>query len=118
MTTLITDEVHLSIPEWVIDIDSFRRWTDEPDFPEKGHIWLLRGGVWADMSREQVFTHNLVRTRITTALDTLVTTEDLGLMLSDGVLVTNLDADLSGNPDAVFLSYEAREEGRVRLIEG
>jgi len=118
MSTVIVDDVQLVIPEWVGDIESFRRWTDEPTFPEHGNIWWLRGGVWADMSKEQVFTHNLVRTRITSALDRLADEEDLGLVLSDGVLLTNFAADISGNPDLTFISHEAREAERVRLVEG
>ena len=27
----------ISVPCWVVDIDSFRRWTDCDDFPELGH---------------------------------------------------------------------------------
>jgi len=47
----------ISVPFWVIDIDSFRRWTDMDSFPEKGQVWWLRGEVWADMSKEQIFSH-------------------------------------------------------------
>ena len=118
MSTVIVDDVRLVIPEWVKDIESFRLWTDEPAFPEKGNIWWLRGTVWADMSKEQVFTHNLVRTKITSTLDRLAEDEDLGLVLSDGVLVTNFAADVSGNPDATFISNESRAAERVRLVEG
>ena len=39
MPTMIADDVYLEIPAWVTDLASFRRWTDEPDFPEKGNIW-------------------------------------------------------------------------------
>jgi Uma2 family endonuclease len=118
LTTVIVDDVRVVVPEWVDGLDEFRRWTDEPDFPEKGNIWWLHGGVWADMSKEQVFTHVLVKTRITSALDNLVTENDLGLVFSDGLRVTNLDANLSGKPDATFVSNESRREGRVRFIEG
>lgn len=118
MTTLIIEKARLYIPAWVIDLASFRRWTDEPDFPQTGKVWWLRGGVWADMSKEQIFSHNLVRTKITTALDTLVDRESLGLILSDGVLFCNEEADLSGNPDATFISNESRKAGRVTLKPG
>jgi Uma2 family endonuclease len=101
-----------------VDIESFRRWTDTDDFPERGRIWWLRGKVWIDMSREQVFTHILVKTRITVCLDQLVEEGQLGLFLGDGLLLSNFAADISGNPDATFISNDTFQSDRVRLIEG
>src|SRR5947209_5781442 len=118
MSTVIVDDIRLEIPDWVKDLEAFRRWTDDPSFPERGSIWWLRGAVWADMSKEQIFTHNLVRTKITTALDRLVDAEDLGLVFSDGVLLTNFAANISGNPDLTFVSNQSRASERVRLVEG
>jgi Uma2 family endonuclease len=118
MTTMIVDDVRLTIPSWVVDLDSFRRWTDEPDFPEKGDIWWLRGGIWADMSQEQIFSHVLIKGEIHRVLATLVLQGDLGLMLTDGLLFTNEEAGISGSPDATFVSHETEDSGRVRLTEG
>jgi Uma2 family endonuclease len=118
MTTMIVDDFCLKIPSWVADLDSFRRWTDEPDFPEKGNIWWLRGGVWADMSHEQIFTHVLIKGVVYRVLAALVEEQDLGLMLTDGLLFTNEEAGISGSPNATFISHEAEESGLVRLIEG
>src|SRR5258706_1278384 len=105
MPTLIADDVYLDVPDWVTSLAAFRRWTDEPEFPEKGNIWWLRGKVWANMTKEQLFTHILVKTRITTCLDNLVNELDLGAILSDGLLLTNPEDGLSGNPDATFISH-------------
>ena len=54
------------------------------------------------MSKEQVFTHVLVQTRYTGVLDPLVTAGKLGLYLSDGVFLSNVDVDLSKKPDGTF----------------
>ena len=118
MSTVIVDEVKLEIPVWVNSLKTFRRWTDSEDFPEKGNIWWLQGEVWADMSKEQIFSHNLVKTRIAAVLDQLVNEQDVGLLLSDGILLVHPEADLSGNPDATYISHDARESGRVTLTEG
>jgi Uma2 family endonuclease len=118
MTTMIVDDFRLTIPSSVMDLESFRRWTAEPDFPTKGNIWWLRGGVWADMSHEQIFTHVLIKGIIYRVLAALVEEQDLGLMLTDGLLFTNEEVGISGSPDATFISFEARETGRVRLVEG
>ncbi len=117
MPTFFAEDVHLEIPEWVTDLAAFRRWTDEPGFPKEGNIWWLCGKVWADMSQEQIFTHLMVKGLIYRVLANLVEIEDLGLMLPDGLLLSNLDAEISGNPDAVFISHQAID-GRTQLIEG
>ena len=118
MPTLIADDVYLDVPEWVTSLAAFRRWTDEPEFPEKGNIWWLRGKVWANMSNEQVFTHVAVKGEFFRVLANIVRDQDLGIMLTDGLLLTNEDAGLSGNPDATFISHQALESGRVVLMEG
>jgi Uma2 family endonuclease len=118
MPTMIVDEVKLHIPDWVRDIHSFRRWTRQPGFPEKGNIWWLRGEVWADMSMEQIFTHLAIKGEFFRILANLVAELDGALMLPDGLLYTNEGAEISGNPDATFIAAETREAERVTLIEG
>jgi Uma2 family endonuclease len=118
MPTDIANDVYLDIPEWVTSLAAFRRWTQELDFPEKGNIWWLRGKVWADMSSEQLFSHLEVKSEVLAVLRMLVRKGDLGFMWADGLLLTNERADLSGNPDATFISHEALADGRVVLIEG
>jgi Uma2 family endonuclease len=111
----VDDEV--DIPSWVIDLDSFRRWADSDDFPEKGRFDYIKGQVWIDMSKEQVFTHVLVKTRIAAVLSELVEANEEGLFLGDGVLLSNVDADIAVNPDALFASADALAD-RVRILEG
>jgi Uma2 family endonuclease len=118
MPTRTADDVDLEIPEWVVSLAAFRRWTDEPGFPEKGNIWWLRGGVWADMSKEQLFTHLAIKGVIFAVLRNLVDDADFGLMLPDGLLLTNENAGVSGNPDATFITHESLADGRAVLIKG
>jgi Uma2 family endonuclease len=118
MIEFITDLVEVRVPEWVVDLESFRRWADTDDFPEKGHIWYLKGKVRIDMSKEQVFTHALVKTEITTVLGTLVKAGGLGLLLGDGPFYSNAEADVAGKPDASFVSTAPLRSKRVRLLEG
>jgi len=38
MITIYVDEgTKVSLPEWVRDLRSFRRWTDSEEFPEEGN---------------------------------------------------------------------------------
>ncbi len=116
--TLHLEDVEFFVPAWVGDIDSFRQWTEEPDFPEAGNIWWLCGEVWADMSKEQVFTHVGVKGAIFAELFAITKKARLGRMFTDGILLSNFEADISGNPDAMFLSKDTLASDRVRLIEG
>ena len=106
MVTVLHESQRVSVPGWVTDINAFRRWADEDDFPENARIWWLNGEVWVDMSREQIFTHVLVKTEITEILRPFAKREKLGLYLTDGVLLSNFAADISGNPDGLFLTKD------------
>ncbi len=113
---VIEDKV--SIPGWVDDLESFRRWARSGDMPERGWFAYLHGEVWVDLSMEQLFSHNRVKTQFTIVLGGLVETEDRGYFFSDNTLFSNPDADLSTEPDALFVSYDAVSSGRVRWVEG
>jgi Uma2 family endonuclease len=117
-TTFIADGARLHIPASVVDIESFRRWADTEEFPERGNIWWLCGEVWADMSKEQIFTHVVLKGEFFRALANLVKEGRLGVTLPDGAFLTNLPADIAGKPDAMFLAAETIDSGRVRFVEG
>jgi Uma2 family endonuclease len=70
------------------------------------------------MSKEQIYTHAQVKTEFTVVVGGLVKAQQLGLFLVDGPLLTNAAANVSGNPDAVFVGTETLESGAVRLVEG
>jgi hypothetical protein len=115
--TLATDLGEITVPGWVTDLASFRRWAHSDDFPEKCRICFLQGGVWIETGEERVFSYALVKTKFTIALGGLVEAEQLGVFLQDGAFVTNRAAGLAAMPGAVFAS-NATLEGRARLVEG
>jgi hypothetical protein len=108
----------IAVPGWVTDIDAFRHWTDHDDCPHEYRLGWLKGEVWIDMSREQIFTHVLVKTKISMRLSLLAEDDPPGLYLGDGVLLSNFAADICGNPDGTFLTYATLRSDRGRLIEG
>src|SRR5690349_18066422 len=119
MIAIYGDETDwITVPGWVVDLESFRRWTDDDNFPEGGRIWWLKGGVWIDMSKEQIFTHLAVKAEFYAVLRVLAKSEQLGRFLPDGLLLSNFAGDIVGNPDGTFLSYATLRSDRVRLIEG
>jgi Uma2 family endonuclease len=118
MSTIVVEGQMVHIPPWVDTLAAFRRWTESDDFPDSGRICYLKGEVWVDMSREQVFTHNQLKNEFAFVLTGLVKKYRLGRFFPDGVLLTNLQADISVRPDGLFASTETMRTGAVRLIEG
>jgi Uma2 family endonuclease len=88
------------------------------EFPEDGRICYLGDEVWVDMSKEQIFSHNQVKSEYNVVLGSLVERERRGRYFPDGVPITNLDANLASQPDGVFVSIASLKSGKVRLIEG
>src|SRR5579871_3263266 len=80
-TIVIADQVR--IPSWVNDLESFRRWSQSRDYPERGWVSFLNGEIWVDVSTEQLFTHNRAKTQFTIVLGDLIKSEELGYYFSD-----------------------------------
>jgi Uma2 family endonuclease len=118
MNTVVVEGNEVHIPGWVEDLDSFRRWTDSEDFPDAGRICYLKGEVWVDMSKEQLFSHLQVKSKYNIVLGGLAEREQIELYFPDGLLLTNLIADLAWKPDGTFVSATSLRAGLVRLVEG
>lgn len=112
----------VTVPAWVVDLSSFTRWVDSADFPDAGRICYIRGTVWmdlsTDLSMEQPFVHNQVKLWIGLALALIAREAKLGTYFTDGIRLRNDDADLSCEPDGMFVAYGSAEAGRIRLVEG
>ncbi len=117
MPAVILQQGKIRIPEWVVDLTSFHRWAESDEFPEGVRIDYLDGEIWVDDSMEQVFTHNQVKTEFTIVVGGLVKQGRLGRFFADGVRVSNIDANLSAEPDGTFISKKGLRE-RVRVLEG
>lgn len=102
----------IEVPDWVVDWKSFREWVHSGVLPEKLKVHFVRGQIWID-DMEELFTHNRVKTALTRVLDGLCETEDLGMVFSDGVRLSNVEADLNNEPDAIFVSADAVRNQRV-----
>jgi Uma2 family endonuclease len=116
--TVVTDDGPVTIPDTVVDIDSFREWLDAGTVPEKAKTWFIDGEVWVDMSKEQLDTHVQLKGEILVVLWNLVKVARSGRVYPDGVLLTHREANLSGNPDLIYVSDRCAESGRVRRVPG
>jgi len=106
------------VPDWVNDLSSFRRWADSDDYPDKGRCSFFQGELWIDHSREELFSHNQVKSSLYSALEQCVEFRNHSYIFSKGVRLSNPSADLSSQPDAVFVSFSAIQSGRVKLVRG
>ena len=118
MSIISIDEDIVHVPQWVSDHDSFRRWADADDFPEEGRVFFLRGEVWVDMSKEQAFSHNQLKTEYCYGLVGITKQQRDGRFFSDGIMLTHVAVGFLLNPDGVYVSNESFETRRVRLVEG
>ena len=116
--TVVGEREQLTVPAWVVDLASFRRWLESDDVPEKARVWYLKGEVWIDMSRQQLFSHLAIKTEYNIGARTLVKAGRMGMYMPDGMFLTNVAADIGGNPDATFISDATLESNQVRLVEG
>ena len=68
------------------------------------------------MSPENLFFHGSIKTEVIGELRNVVRSIGEGYLFSDRTRVSSLDADLSAEPDAVYVSADALDSGRVRLV--
>lgn len=114
VTSIITADDHrFAIPEFVRDLATFRQWLQSDDFPEGPSISFLEGGILVDMSYEEITTHAMVKTAIVGTLYAVVEAEDLGILIGDGARLSNIEADVSNEPDVLFVSYESIESQKA-----
>jgi Uma2 family endonuclease len=113
----LIEKPYVLIPRWVNDLASFRRWARSAEFPEQGRISYLGGDILVDLTME-TRAHNRVKTRVVSALDRLATELGLGEVYSDGMRITHPEADLSAEPDAMFLSEDSLQRQRAQFEKG
>ncbi len=114
-TTIRLDET-VEIPGDIRSLADFRRWALSDRFPETGRIDYLGGLMEIDMSPEDVFTHGTVKVEIVRVLAGRVASARLGILLADSSRISSPTAELSVEPDVVFISEDSLEHGRVRLV--
>ena len=115
MASSVIFEEQVEIP-FVRSLADFRAWAISEEFPERGRIDYVAGRIEVDMSPEDIFCHGTLKTEIVGVLSQIVKHRATGYLFSDCTRVSCPEADLSVEPDIVFVAEESLQGGRVRLI--
>lgn len=125
MTTLLTrtrpphidrEDTALWIPRGAAgSLAGFRAWYASESFPEEGRISYLAGEIFIDMGHERISSHVALKSDLTEALVALARELKLGRFLTDGCRVVCEEAELSSEPDGVYVTWVAVAEGRVKF---
>ncbi len=114
MTMVFEDQFEM--PLGFDSLSDFRGWALSDEYPQRGRVDFVEGRIEIDMSAEELFTHGSPKVEITIVLGLRVKRLALGHLFVDRTRVSNDDAKLSAEPDIVYVSGDAIDSGRVRLI--
>jgi Uma2 family endonuclease len=116
MAASLIIEDQIEIPLDIRSLGEFRRWALSDGFPERGRIDFVAGKIEVDMSPEDLFCHGKLKGLIYATLFQRTEGQDLGHLFIDSTRVSVPAAELSVEPDIVFISHECLDAGRVRLV--
>jgi Uma2 family endonuclease len=106
-----------TIPGWVKDHASFRRWTRSPNYPPFGQFAWLGKRLWMDLNMERD-SHNQIKSEFCAILRAWAKKHRLGKYWGDRMLLSHVESGLSSEPDGMFATWNQLRRGRIRLIGG
>ena len=116
MSAIVLNEKSV-IPTWIDDNESFCRWALSGNYPERGKVSYFKDKVWLDLSMEAEI-HNWIKNAVLVVLSTLVSRRKLGRFYGDGMMMSSAAAELSTEPDGMFVSTRRRKNGEVTVRGG
>jgi Uma2 family endonuclease len=106
----------VTIPPSAHSLDGFRAWAHSGDLPAVCRVTFIGGKVTIDMSPERAGSHGAVKMEVTRVLYGLCRERDLGQFFPDGTLISNQTADVSNEPDAIFVAHATFASGQARRV--
>lgn len=108
-------EDQLEVPPGIRRLRDFRKWMLSESFPETGRIDFIGGRIEIEVSPEQFFSHGGPKEALARTLGPLNFQWKLGFLRIENTRVTSVAADLSAEPDLVFISKSRLETQEVKL---
>jgi Uma2 family endonuclease len=99
------------------NLRAFRRWTKSEAYPERGDYFYLGGDLWVDLSMETLL-HNQLKSLFNIILGGMLLQQRLGLYFADRMRFVSVDANVSCEPDGMYVSHESHNAGRVTWRRG
>jgi Uma2 family endonuclease len=115
MATIVIEE-SLEVPDGICTLTEFRRWTYSDHFPEAGRIDYIKGRIEIDMAPEAMYSHGRPKVELVVVIGQLVKRLSAGDIFTDRMRISSVTGDVSAEPDLVFVSNDAIDSGRVKLI--
>jgi Uma2 family endonuclease len=116
MDLVLEDTIRVPV-EVAENLRAFRRWTKSEQYPDRGDYFYLSGDLWVDLSME-TFLHNQIKGVFAIILGGMVLERRIGIYCGDRMRLVNVEAEISCEPDGMFISQEAREAGRASWERG
>jgi Uma2 family endonuclease len=116
MVACVLLEHDLTIPAGIRGLEDFRRWARSPAFPEQGRIDFIQGRIEIDLAPRGLFTHSAPKTEIGCMLANRVKRLGSGHVFIGGSRFSSPAADLSAEPDVMFVSHESIGTAQIRLV--
>jgi Uma2 family endonuclease len=113
---LVLDDT-IRIPVEFDELDDFRSWTRSGNYPNRGDYFYLSGDLWIDLSMETLL-HNQIKGLFNIILGAMLLDRPLGLYFGDRMRLVNVEADISCEPDGMFISHKSNQSGRATWEQG
>jgi Uma2 family endonuclease len=112
------EPIELTIPVSACTHEGFRRWALSDEYPARGKLSYIGGVVFLNMSPESFEEQGAIKAEVSRVLLQMVRERGTGHFRIDRTLISNKDAHLSSEPDAIFVSRASLSSGRVKLVPG
>jgi Uma2 family endonuclease len=109
-------EHDLEIPMRLRTLADFRQWAHSDEFPDHGRIDFIRHRIEVSMSPEDLASHGSPKAEIARVLLNGIKGQNLGEIYVDRARVSSPVAELSVEPDILFLSYDTLQAERARKV--
>ena len=107
----------LTVPVWVNDLESFRRWSHTEEFPTDAKVLYFDGNILVDGSMERLL-HTIVKAAIATSIRIWSDEYLPGILCIDSMRFMHKPAKLSSEPDVVFITDESLTDGTALVKDG
>lgn len=101
------------VPATGMTLKRYRTWAESEEYPQRGKVLYYQGELYFDMSPERIDSHSALKEAINFTIGGIVRANDLGRYYPDGAGLDNRNADVGGEPDALFAKWETIKSGKL-----